>query len=216
MDKRVVGFLAAVLFVLGGKNLLLAGENLVPNGGFESGRDSWQFWPRGANVTTVYGVDSTVAKEGTASMKITSKGESSEVYAWIPIKGKKNYKLTFWYKLKGIIPDSGLLRAYLNFQDEGNKSIGTKIIPFPAGQTDTDWKKFEGAFTTPAETVLLQLCLGGSRQFLGTIWFDEVEVYKEEQTDSKLIPKTSSAPIIGGNNVLLAGENLVPNGGFEW
>lgn len=161
--------------------------NLVRNGGFEQGTQSWEFLLHGANATGQ--LDSAVKHEGKSSFKITNKsGWAGNVYARIvqTVSGLQpftTYNVSCWVRGKG---------CGLNWIGGGPGWYTRTAFP----QGDFDWKKFSFDVTTDAEADNYELMVATESQtealWVADIRFETGIVDKAKrdavyaETDSKI------------------------------
>ncbi len=215
MKKKWVNIVIIGLFLIFS---LIYGEensskkNLLSGGSFETKRP-WSLWPGGRTKTT-FSIDKTIYKEGKASAKIVAIDikDKGALYTYCPMKEGKTYKITLWYKTKNLLPDSSSLKLLLNFnlKNGRNGSAGQKIIPFPSGDTNTDWKEFTTIVTPPPGTFVCQFVLRCSN-IIGTVWFDGITVIEQEgeKKNRLLYSKLILHRLLMGKKRINAGRNLI-------
>ncbi|MFA5646071.1 MAG: beta-galactosidase trimerization domain-containing protein [Candidatus Ratteibacteria bacterium] len=193
--KRARGILLRIFFLWIGFPFLVHGANLIPLGSFER----LDRWGGRKDFSTI---DTSVYKEGNASVKIDSKelGQKGYLYTYVKMKEGKRYKVSVWYKTKNLVPDSDRLKFTLNFnlQGGGNGSAGQKSFSFPAGDTNTDWKEYTFTVVPAPGTFQCQFILHFS-DIKGLVWFDDLRVEEvEEEADNAplTIYKTEKPPVI--------------------
>jgi hypothetical protein len=182
----------------------LAAENLAPNPGFEAGmqQQNWTLWPASegpGKTKTTFVIDSEVFKEGAASGRLAAvdPADAGSLYCYVSMKGGKNYRISFWYRLKDLqISSKGSFQVALSFNKErgGNGSAGSKNIEIPESKSSGDWIKFESEITAPPETAMCQFAIVFSG-VTGTVWFDDVVI--EEIVSAADVKKTAE-PAVGG------------------
>src|ERR1035437_3877968 len=119
-----------------------AADNLVPNGGFESGFTGWTRWGQNASLITL---DSERAHSGTNSARIQH-GHNA-LYFSRPLSPTQAYELRFAYRLAGGNPSG---QVSLGFFKEGGplRSAGAqtfKLVP-PSSRGLAEWSEFRQVF----------------------------------------------------------------------
>jgi len=180
--------------------------NLVSTPGFEGTDIRWTLWPANegpGKTKTTFVQDKEIFHGGAASARITAVAASDvgSLYSYVTLKGGKNYRVSFWYKLKDWqVTSKGAFTLSLSFNKEAgaNGSAGQKTISIPTKEPTSDWKEFETEITVPAETAACQFIFSISG-ITGTIWIDDVAVEEASPVSSIVeIKKISQAPNMDG------------------
>ena len=159
----------------------------------------WALYPDGVNVK--FQLDDKISADGHAFGKLTIPDSAARfaVYAYVTMQEKRNYKVTFSYKMKGIqMSGACRLEAVFNFKrrDGGNGSAGTLKVPWNFEKDQKDWQTFSTEISAPPDTELCQLAIIQASGISGVIWFGDVKV--EEVNDVFAVYKTEAPPMIDG------------------
>lgn len=155
-----------------------APENLVENGGFETGSGQ-QPWPwtksyqyGGGNGT----VDSSIYHSGTASYKMCGTSAYSGFRldsGVINVTEKTSYEYSMWIKSYTFLPTDIML--YIDYYNANNSLIEDKQFWSVGGFYD--WTNRSWTFSTPKDCAYLKVSTFLYRSS-GTIYIDDVEIYK--------------------------------------
>ncbi|MGO4182006.1 hypothetical protein AB4Z17_12555 [Paenibacillus sp. TAF43_2] len=123
-----------------------------------------------------FSIDSTVAKLGTKSAKITANTASKAAWAQDVNLSQKTFNISTWYKTDQLTSSDMGVGIGIRFKDANNADIAPEV--FVQGSTGTnDWARLAGQFTVPASVaedhVEISLYLYNGT---GTVWFDELQV----------------------------------------
>ena len=151
-----------------------AGDNLLSNGGFESG-----IWAsEGSNGAAASA--STDAHEGLRSLRLDGTSNlRSEVYSYQGMSAfdsNKRYSLSLWMKTENVAAEGARVMALQYDETNGAKwfkSFNAELI-FTASGT-TQWTKYTAELTDFPDTVTnlwLYVRLHGG----GTVWYDDVRI----------------------------------------
>jgi hypothetical protein len=184
---------------------------LNSHGSFESKG----FWSGSAD----YSIDESTFKEGKASAKIVVEdiNAKSYLYCYLPMKSGESYKISLWYKTMNVVPDSNLVKILLNFnrKNGANGSAGAKIIPFPTGDNNSDWKELSTIVAPPPETEQCQFVISFSG-IKGTIWLDglTVSLQEKEKEQVSAVKVTDTPPVIDGLDNDKCWQDAISMSGF--
>ena len=147
-----------------------AAENLVPNGGFESGFTGWTCWGQNADLITL---DTGLAHSGTNSARIQH-GHNA-LYFSHPLNPQQAYELRFAFRLTGANPSG---QISLGFSKAGGtlRSAGAqtfKLAP-PSSQDSAEWSEFRKAFLPTPVTATCQFAFAAGDG--STLWLDDVSL----------------------------------------
>ncbi|MCU6707934.1 DNRLRE domain-containing protein [Paenibacillus sp. J5C_2022] len=152
--------------------------NLFANAGYEAYDanglpEMWTtFVPDG---TPEMGVDTTIAHEGSASMRIHAAAEArASVTQQVAAQGGVPYELSMWIKLDNIVSSNMGVTVRMQFFDETGTKIGGNLH-LDSWKGTLDWQKVQYTVETPPGTAKLQI-----ENFIwaatGTVWFDDVQL----------------------------------------
>jgi hypothetical protein len=147
-----------------------AADELVPNGGFESGFDGWTRWGKNASLIKA---DAKVFHSGTNAASIQH-GHNA-LYFTHALDATKAYELRLAYRLEGGNPSGQIA---LNFSKEGGglRSAGfqlLKLLP-PTGPDASAWTEFKQVFLPTAVTTGCQFAFTAGDG--STLWIDDVSL----------------------------------------
>ena len=161
-------------------------ENLIVNGGFEAdkvlgGGFDWRIEPiRGAEVS----FDSTVAREGKRSLKISFNGKEnvdfSHVYQFVSLKPNRKYLVRAHLKTKALTTQSGIKLEI----------VGIGPVFYRASEPltgDNDWRELSISFETPQKSqggvvkIRRERTDKFDRFISGTVWLDNVRIIEEKR-----------------------------------
>ena len=179
-------------------------DNYVINGGFENGKSLW-------SDTTNFAQLSTDAKSGDKSVKLKD-GNYSKISQTVGLEKNKNYKLSFWYKGKGI----GVANWAICHDNASTES--KYIIRSGALENSQEWVKFETVFNTgeySAVILLLQSC-SGCDFIIDDIKISDTEESPSVGTEFKAA-ELKGDDLLGKNTLYVAkdGTNVVTDYSFE-
>jgi len=145
-------------------------DNLVANGGFESGFAGWTRWGKNADLIAL---DHGLARAGTNSARIQH-GQNA-LYFNHPLSPGQAYELRFAYRLAGGNPSG---QVALGFFKQGGalRSAGGqnfKLIP-PASGEAMGWTEFRQVFLPTAITASCQFSFTAGDG--STLWLDDVSL----------------------------------------
>lgn len=154
----------AVLGVAGG--VVAAQPVLIKNGGMTQGDDLPDEW-RGKFGEVEAARDTTIFKEGPASLRVRASGGKSGS-AFQQIKGGAGAKVRIagWIKSQGNVRAQAMVHAFA----EGFKQ--NQFIQLHFTQGDSEWAQFEKEIELPAWTAFFNVGLMAEGD--GTAWLDEV------------------------------------------
>ena len=146
------------------------------NGSFETESLGSGFdWRVSSNDDAEARRDTTVAKEGLASLMVSFSGRQNIDYAGVThdlvVEKGKRYNLTFWMKTEGISTNEGMFVEVLGCQDcqPSEKQLGT-----------TYWQQFPIPFTAAADLVTVRLRRVPTNKFdnllKGKVWVDAFDL----------------------------------------
>ncbi len=170
------------------------GEELILNGSFENGLDSW----RGLNMSGSFEFkkDKKERKAGKASLKMTrGSGQRVDfVKQSVPLPNDRGeVRFSAAYK----VDDPGQLRVDVYFIDDEDKTIGANLNVFDSGKTKRKWKAAKKKFKVPEGAVKFGVNVRMSKE--GTAWLDAVSaIWDGPKGDAKAEPASG-----------------LSNGGFE-
>ncbi|MGO4269692.1 hypothetical protein AB4Z22_07595, partial [Paenibacillus sp. TAF58] len=121
-------------------------------------------------------VDSTQAKLGAKSAKITATSATTASWTQDVHLTQKTFNISTWYKTSNVVSTDKGVAIGIRFKDATNGDVAPEV--FLNGSTGTqDWTRLAGQFTVPALTaqdhVEISLYLYNAT---GTVWFDELQV----------------------------------------
>lgn len=153
-------------------------KDRVLNGGFNTYTGTSRIpksWTA-ANFASTDGKDTTVKKEGTASLKLAGQpGKTKTLSQTMVLNGVLDDPLSFSFWVKGsALPAAGLCRAQV-FLYNGTTLVQTKTINCPSGTYGFQLKtldfKAKAAYTKAVITITYA-------RSTGTVWFDSVKLLK--------------------------------------
>ena len=146
----------------------LDNQPLLFNASFETESMNGAFdWRISSNDNAEARRDTTVAKDGLASLLVNFSGKENPDYAsvwhWLPVEMGKSYNLTFWMKTEAISTNEGVYAEVDGQSSE--KQLGT-----------TYWQQFTIPFTATGSLVVTRLRRVPSKKFdnliKGKVWVD--------------------------------------------
>ena len=178
----------AVVAIVWFSGVAVAGENLMPNSGFENRGKDWKHVSsgNGESPSRVFTWDDAVKESGKYSVKVTKRpGDEKMVYWYQQVKVKKGveYKLSFSYKTTKDFTGKLAIMAHgcgVNYNRHWRSA------PTPR------WIRSELRFT-PTETGSMYFNL--ENYGTGSVWFDNVtleKVVRSTRTLSTLAAKTAA------------------------
>ena len=160
----------AALTLLGRPVPAQAADELVSNGGFESGFAGWTRWGRNADLITL---DQSQAHSGTNSARLEH-GKNA-LYFIHPLSPGQAYELRCAYRLAGAGPSG---RIVLGFSRQGGplRSAGGQTFRLtPAASAGgAQWAEFRQVFLPPAATASGQFAFSAGDG--STLWLDDVSL----------------------------------------
>ena len=147
-----------------------AAENLVPNGGFESGFAGWTRWGQNSALITL---DTGLAHSGTNSARIQH-GHNA-LYFSRALNPGQAYELRFAYCLTGGNPSGqvalGFFKAGGTLRSAGAQNFK---LGLPASAGATAWTEFSQVFLPTAITASCQFSFTAGDG--STLWLDDVSL----------------------------------------
>ena len=158
-----------------------AADNLVINGGFESGLTGWRpLWSRQAEAGSL-GLDRQTAHQGVNAARIDHRGAedwSFEPDLRVPVQPGDIFELQAWIRLEG----SGSATLCVSAWDAQGKNVdwayGERTI-----HAASDWTPLRSRFVTPPGVTQIQPRLIGNGQ--ATVWVDDYSLVKMPGPDPR-------------------------------
>jgi len=172
-------------------------QNLILNGGFESGFDGWlPLWTRDPNVGEIL-IDITTSRTGEKSAKIVHKGEhdwSLNTAKRIPVNFGEWFEYSAWFKLTG----QGEAILCITTYDSKGDPLDWTFAEKRTGET-ISWTNLTVRFPIPNEVAFILARVIGIGP--ATVWVDDVSLRKVNITKpGSNIPKS----IVLENNFIKA------------
>lgn len=166
----------------------------LTNPGFENGAGTPTAWQMPGWATAGGGSwarDTTVARSGTASLKLQVTSTSGYSYVNSTVKvtiGSGTYTYGAWIKTDGVTS----LGAHIDplFYDANNKLVGSDHKAYASKGTH-DWEYVQFVFDTPAGATQMEMHLRLSGP--GTAWFDDVTLLSPGDTTTPMPPVRTDA-----------------------
>jgi len=149
-------------------------EQMAKNGGFNRYPTARAkiptFWVKNAKVLATDGKDTSVKKEGKASIKLSGNGKRKTLTQTLTLRGPvgDTFSFSYWVKVSKL-STTGLCRAQVLFY-KGTILKGTKTVNCPRRATYT-WKKVSRSFTAPSAYTKVVIKFTFSKAS-GKVWFD--------------------------------------------
>lgn len=199
--------------------------NLCPNSGAEVNTNYW--FARGAAANNSLARDTTYAKFGSASFKLTSTGEAADGFVAggstsytglaeganaIPVQGGATYTMSAWFKipvaLTGSAPKVSL--RVIEWGADGTTVVRDSRI-YVASTNVIDWTRHAYTVTLAAATAKVSLRVNLDFA-VGSVWFDGVQFEAGSIAHDHVSTTTGPAGAIQGPIV----TNHAPNSSFEY
>ncbi|MCX6902425.1 MAG: DUF5696 domain-containing protein [Verrucomicrobia bacterium] len=131
----------------------LAGENVITNGGFESGLGGWHVWSRAAAAITAT-LDAQMAHQGKAALRLEHRGEedwSLEPALRMSVQPGDEIELECWVKVEG----GGTATLCASTWDTQGKAVAWSYGERSARE-GTDWQHLKTRVVVPANIAQIQ------------------------------------------------------------
>ncbi|MER7480141.1 Tat pathway signal sequence domain protein [Streptomyces sp. NPDC126510] len=168
----------------------------LANPGFEAGGSAPQAWSAPAwalSADATWTRDTTVARSGSASLKLTATASDGKVYVYPDAKtkiGSGTYTYGAWIRTEGVTG----VGAHIDplFYDASGKLVGSDHKVYATKGTH-DWEFVQFVFDTPAGATQMQMTLRLNGP--GTAWFDDVTLVAPARTTTPVPPVREDAYI---------------------
>ena len=180
-------------------------ENLVENGGFETGdfNTGWdKSWYAPSIVTDIVHSGTYAMKTGNTASQYQTMIKSKA----ITVTANTDYALSFWYYYDGSATNAA---AYVFIKGNGSTDIKNVTTASPTAE----WKQATVEFNTGSYTSITLFFQNKTANAGGNFYFDDVVLYSlaVEEPEPEPEPDEPWAP----GEVPVVPGNLVPNGTFE-
>ncbi len=177
-------------------------KNLVPNPGFEAGREGWGL---GKGQAIVHDI----THSGQAAVRLEVPGPqpgSSNVGCLVPVKPNRAYRAELWLRREKV----GVCGAYVSERDEKNKLTGKRTqVGVTIPKQDGVWHKLTWEVRTQPQTTRLSLRADIYRS-TGTLWLDDFSIV--EVSEAIYQPVEGAARKAGDH---LEFEGALPQAGLQ-
>ena len=174
------------------ERLLNSGANLVPNGSFEQGGGTPEFWlkPEGAGANGVTAGVSADARFGQRSIEFTvPAGAKADWIGWhsppIPVRPGATYLLSGWLKAIGL-ESTATLHAHFHDAHGALTKSGAMVGTHPNVSGDSDWTQSMAFLSAPPDAASIRLHLTMNTQ--GTLRHDGILLCRGAQRHDRTHP----------------------------
>jgi hypothetical protein len=146
------------------EQLLASDANLVPNGSFERGSDTPEFWskPESGRKQTSAGFGTDAGFGGRCLELVVGENSKADWLGWhsreIPVQPGATYFLSGWLKAVGL-KGSATIHAHFHDASGALTKSGAMIGTQPNVSGDSDWTNSNGFFQAPPDAATLQIHL---------------------------------------------------------
>jgi hypothetical protein len=151
-----------------------AGENLIPNPGFEDGLAKWSIWKPAGNP--VAELDTEVFHSGKASARATTFTPTDRIALNLRVAPKpaSTYIFRAWVKTQDVSAPVVMVRIQYNATAGGSQKTASHTY-IGRLQGTHDWTLLESQINVPAGTaeLIIELFLDTGK---GTVWWDDIEL----------------------------------------
>jgi serine/threonine protein kinase len=160
-------------------------QNLIKNGGFEAGLESWDTWSH--QSSTRFEFDRDVVREGQQSLRVTaSEADDCGCKQHVRLKPQQWYRFSGWVRTRGLKLHGASRRhaplawGTIVIFGTHHPSEGPEWPVLARGDNqsgDTEWTRISLRFQAPDDGIAgICLCPAAFSRITGTVWFDELKL----------------------------------------
>ena len=155
----------------------------------------WRTWSPREEIAPKMFVDSTQSRGGEGALAVSGAGNPAASGGWEreagPVEAGRWYRLTAWYRAKGLTEEANQILARLAWVDEKGRKTGQPEFAWEI-TTEGAWKRLTVAAPAPEKSARAVVQLWLHNAPTATVWWDDIRL---EQIDAPAPRKVNIAAV---------------------